>query len=78
MKYIAFIHKEQDRYVGIVPDISHTSSYGESPEETLAHLTEACQLYVEGDDTLPVARPLSILQEEEMIQDDALSYVLEI
>ena len=55
MKYIAFIHKEDDSYVAAVPDLNYTSSFGDTFEEAVDNIKEACELYCEDLKELPKA-----------------------
>ncbi len=67
MEYIAFIHKEDDNYVAIVPDLGYTSSFGGTFTEVVHNIVEACELYAEDESELPIARSL-----EKLIKDEAL------
>ena len=52
MEYIAFIHKEDDSYVAIVPDLGYTSSFGSTFTEAVHNIIEACELYAEDEEVL--------------------------
>lgn len=67
MEYIAFIHKEDDAYVAVVPDLNFTSSYGATFKEAVHYIVEACELYCEDLSTLPKSSSL-----EELMQRDDL------
>ena len=64
MEYIAFIHKEDDSYVSIVPDLEYTSSFGNTFTEAVHKIVEACELYAEDEEVLPIARSLEQLTKE--------------
>ena len=64
MEYIAFIHKEDDSYVAIVPDLGYTSSFGSTFTEAVHNIVEACELYAEDEEVLPIARSLEQLSKE--------------
>lgn len=64
MEYIAFIHKEDDSYVAIVPDLEYTSSFGSTFTEAVHNIVEACELYAEDEEALPIARSLEQLTKE--------------
>ena len=64
MEYIAFIHKEDDSYVSIVPDLGYTSSFGSTFMEAVHNIVEACELYAEDEEVLPMARSLEQLTKE--------------
>jgi predicted RNase H-like HicB family nuclease len=53
MKYIAFIHKENNDYVAVIPDLNFTSSYGDTFAQVIDSIVEAGELYCEDLDTLP-------------------------
>ena len=67
MEYIAFIHKEDDAYVAVVPDLNFTSSYGSTFKEAVHYIIEASELYCEDMKRLPKASSL-----EELTQIDDL------
>lgn len=62
MEYIAFINKENDSYVAVVPDLNFTSSYGRTFKEAVSHIIEACELYCEDLKVLPKASELEELE----------------
>jgi len=78
MEYIAFIHKEGDDWVAIVPDLDYTSSYGASFGDTVHRIVEACELYCEDLKILPKARSLEILLVEEEIEYGAIPQLIEV
>ncbi len=63
MEYIAFINKENNMYVAVVPDLNFTSSYGATFHEAVHNIVEASELYCEDLKTLP--KPSSL---EELMQ----------
>lgn len=67
MQYIAFMHKEDNDYVAVVPDLGFTSSYGETFAEAVEMIKEAAELYCEDLKTLPKTSTL-----EELMQRDDL------
>ncbi len=67
MQYLAFIHKEDNDYVAVVPDLGFTSSYGETFEKAVEMIKEAAELYCEDLKTLPKSSTL-----EELMQRDDL------
>jgi len=71
MKYIAFIHKEDDEYVAVVPDLNFTSSYGDTFEDAVKNIIEASELYCEGLKTLPKAFTLDELLKNKNIELEA-------
>jgi len=66
MEYIAFIHKEENDYVAVVPDLNFTSSYSDTFANVVHSIVEASELYCEDLKTLPKASTL----EELMKRDD--------
>ena len=62
MEYIAFIHKEDNDYVGVVPDLNFTSSYGMTFKDAVHNTIEACELYCEDMTKLPKASSLEELE----------------
>lgn len=66
MEYIAFIHKENNDYVAVVPDLNFTSSYSDTFTNSVHSIIEASELYCEDLKTLPKASTL----EELMRRDD--------
>ncbi len=67
MRYIAFMYKEDNDYVAVVPDLGFTSSYGETFEHAFEMIKEAAELYCDDLKTLPKASTL-----EELMQRDDL------
>jgi len=63
MEYIAFIHKEGDDYVAVVPDLNFVSSYGSTFKEAVHNIIEASELYCEDLKALPKALNLEELME---------------
>ena len=78
MEYIALIHKEGDQYVATVPDLGYTSSYGETFAEAVHHIIEACELYAEDEEVLPIARSLEQLMESETLEPDTIPQIIDI
>jgi predicted RNase H-like HicB family nuclease len=78
MEYIALIHKEGDQYVATVPDLGYTSSYGETFAEAVHHIIEACELYAEDEEVLPIARSLEQLMESETLEPDTIPQIINI
>lgn len=68
MEYIAFIHKEDDEYVAVVPDLNFTSSYGDTFIDTVHYIIEASELYCEDLKTLPKASALETLMNNRDIE----------
>ena len=66
MDYIAFINKEGDSYVGVIPDLNFTSSYGKTFKDAVYNIKEAGELYCDDLDKLPKSSTL----EELMKRDD--------
>ncbi len=62
MEYIAFINKENDSYVAVVPDLNFTSSYGKTFKKAVLNIIEACELYCEDLKVLPKASELEELE----------------
>lgn len=61
MEYIAFIHKENDDYVAVVPDLNFTSSYADTFTNVVHNIVEASELYCEDLKTLPKTSSLEDL-----------------
>jgi len=78
MDYIALIHKEDDNFVAIVPDLNYTSSFGETFAETVHMIIEACELYCEDIDILPKASTYEDLIKSEDIPDGAIPQLIDI
>ena len=64
MEYVAFINKENDTYVAVVPDLNFTSSYGATFQEAVHNIVEASELYCEDLKTLPKPSSLEELMEK--------------
>ena len=80
MKYIAFIHKEDDSYIAVVPDLNFTSSYGDTFEDAVKNIIDASELYCEGLKVLPKASSLNeLLNNKELdIEKDAVPQIIDI
>ena len=78
MEYIAFIHKEDDSYVAIVPDLGYTSSFGSTFTEAVHNIVEACELYAEDEEVLPMARSLEQLTKEVELDTKATPQLINI
>jgi len=62
MEYIAFIHKENNDFVAVVPDLNFVSSYGETFVEVVHNIVEAGELYCEDLKVLPKPSTLEDLK----------------
>jgi predicted RNase H-like HicB family nuclease len=78
MEYIAFIHKEDDSYVAIVPDLGYTSSFGSTFTDTVHNIVEACELYAEDEEVLPMARSLEELTKDEELEANAMPQLINV
>jgi len=80
MEYIAFIHKEDNDYVAVVPDLNFTSSYGSTFIEAVHNIIEASELYCEDLKTLPKASSLeSLLQKDDLeLEDGATPHLINV
>ena len=79
MKYIALIHKENNDFVSIVPDLNHTSTYADTFEQCVEYTKEACELYCDGLDRLPKPSTYEQLQNNGEAQyDNAIPQVVDI
>ncbi|NOR56677.1 MAG: CopG family transcriptional regulator [Sulfurovum sp.] len=78
MEYIAFIHKEDDSYVSVVPDLEYTSSFGSTFTEAVHNIVEACELYAEDEEVLPMARSLEQLTKEEELDAKATPQLINV
>jgi len=81
MEYIAFIHKEDDDYVAVVPDLEFVSSYGSSFPEVIHYIKEASELYCKDLQTLPKASTLEELldkKDELEIPFDAIPQLIDV
>lgn len=78
MEYIAFIHKESDDYVAVVPDLNFVSSYGSNFIEVVHNIKEASELFCEELETLPKPSSLEKLLELEDIEKDAMPQLIDV
>ncbi|MGD9581846.1 MAG: type II toxin-antitoxin system HicB family antitoxin [Vampirovibrionia bacterium] len=78
MEYIAFIHKEYEDYVAVVPDLNFVSSYGNDFVEVIHNIKEACELYCEDLDILPKASKLNDLLKLENIEKDSIPQLIDV
>ena len=79
MKYIAFIHKEDNNYLAVVPDLNYTSSFGSTFEEAISNIIEASELYCEDLKKLPKASSLKDLYTNNIeIENNATPQLLNI
>jgi len=78
MEYIAFIHKEDNNYVAIVPDLGYTSSFGSTFTDAVHNIVEACELYAEDEEVLPIARSLEKLIKDEELEANAMPQLINI
>lgn len=80
MEYIAFIYKENDNYVAVVPDLNFTSSYGKTFVDAVPYIKEAAELYCEDLNILPRASTLETLlaRTDLDLPKDAISQLIEI
>lgn len=78
MEYIAFIHKESDDYVAVVPDLNFVSSYGSNFIEVVHNIKEASELFCEELETLPKPSSLEKLLELEDIEKDATPQLIDV
>ena len=80
MEYIAFIHKEKDNYIAVVPDLNFTSSYGKTFKEAVHNIKEASELYCEDLKSLPKASTLEeLMQREDLkLEDGAIPQLIDI
>lgn len=68
MEYIAFINKENNDYVAVVPDLNFVSSYGSTFKEVVHNIIEASELYCEDLKTLPKSSSLEELTNRDDIE----------
>ncbi|MDQ7084845.1 MAG: type II toxin-antitoxin system HicB family antitoxin [Sulfurovum sp.] len=68
MEYIAFIHKENDEYVAVVPDLNFVSSYGNTFASIIFNISEASELYCENLKTLPKSSTLEVLLKDKSLE----------
>ena len=81
MEYIAFINKENDMYVAVVPDLNFTSSYGATFQEAVHNIVEASELYCEDLKTLPKPSGLEELmqkKDELDLENDAIPQLIDV
>lgn len=78
MKYIAFIHKEDDSYVAAVPDLNYTSSFGDTFEEAVDNIKEAAELYCEDEEELPKASSYEELLENADIEKGSTPQLIDV
>lgn len=78
MEYIAFIHKESDDYVAVVPDLNFVSSYGSNFIEVVHNIKEASELFCEELEILPKPSSLEKLLELEDIEKDAMPQLIDV
>lgn len=78
MEYISFIHKEEDSYVAVVPDLGYTSSFGSTFIEAVHNIVEACELYAEDEEELPIARSLERLTQDEELEINATPQLINV
>ena len=81
MEYVAFIHKEDDAYVSVVPDLNFTSSYGATFQDTVHNIIKASELYCEDLKTLPKALTLEELmqkKDELDLEDGAIPQLINV
>ena len=78
MEYIAFIHKEDDNYVAMVPDLGYISSFGSTFTDAVHNIVEACELYAEDEEVLPLARSLEKLTQEEELEVNATPQLINV
>ena len=78
MKYIAFIHTEDDSYVAAVPDLNYTSSFGDTFEEAVDNIIEASELYCEDLDQLPKASSYEELLKTADLESGAIAQIIDV
>ena len=80
MEYIAFIHKEDNDYVAVIPDLGFTSSYGETFADTVHYIKEAAELYCEDLKALPKSSTLEeLMQRDDLeLEPNAISQIIDI
>ena len=74
MEYVALIHKENDEYVAVVPDLNYTSSFGSTFADAVHNIMEASELYCEDLAQLPKASTFESL----VIEDGAIPQLINI
>lgn len=78
MEYIAFIHKENDDYIAVVPDLNYVSSYGTTFIEAIHNIVEASELYCEDLKSLPKPSNLEELEKSEDLEPDAIPQLINV
>jgi len=80
MEYIAFIHKEDDDYVAVVPDLNFTSSYGITFKDAVHNIVEASELYCEDMAKLPKTSSLEELDQRDDLdlESDAIPQLINV
>jgi len=78
MEYIAFIHKEDNDYVAVVPDLNFVSSYGSNFVEVIHNIKEASELYCEDLESLPKTSSLDDLLKLDDIEKDAIPQLIDV
>ena len=80
MEYIAFIQKENDDYIAVVPDLNFTSSYSDTFANSVYAIIEASELYCEDLKTLPKASTLEELwkRDDLDLEKDAIPQLINI
>lgn len=74
MEYVALIHKEEEEYVAVVPDLNYTSSFGTTFADAVHNIIEASELYCEDLEKLPKASSFESL----VIEDGAIPQLINI
>lgn len=74
MEYIALIHREDDEYVAVVPDLGYTSSFGVTFADAVHNIMEAAELYCEDLAQLPKSSPFESLT----LEDGAIPQLIDI
>lgn len=78
MRYIAFIHKEENEYVAVVPDLNFVSSYADTFEDAVNNIIEASELYCEDLKTLPKASSFEELENNNDIEANATPQLIDV
>jgi len=78
MEYIAFIYKEDNDFVAVVPDLNFVSSFGNSFIEACHMIKEAAELYCEDLKVLPKASSLEDLLKLDDIPKNAMPQLINI
>lgn len=77
-EYTALVRREKDQASAVVPDLNHTSSFGDGTEEALKNATEACELYCAGLDALPTPSTLEELTDNGEFREGDAAYTITI